>query len=78
MTLKGCERTFHTFPSYISWVQEFFFPRVWRVASFSADTSLAEVTSPNPETVCGKSLALRVLWAQFISFLAWRSYSVYA
>lgn len=24
MTLKGCERTFHTFPSYIPWVQEFF------------------------------------------------------
>ena len=50
---------------------EFFFPRVWRDALLSADTSSAEVTSPNPETLCGKSLALRVLWAHFISFLAW-------
>ena len=44
---------------------------MWRDALLSANTSSAEVTSPNPETVCGKSLALRVLWAHFISFLAW-------
>ena len=78
MALKGCKRIFHTFPSYIPWVPEFFSPRVWRDALLSADTSSAEVTSRNPETVCGKSLALRVLWAHFISFLAWRFYCVYA
>ena len=44
---------------------------MWRDPLLSADTSSDEVTSPNPETLCGKSLALRVLWAHFISFLAW-------
>lgn len=32
----------------------------------------AEVTQPNPETECGKSLALRVLWAHFFCvFFFW-------